>query len=170
MQRYRRKHHTSDCNYKCNRSRSTGSVIIIIMASFMFMFVCLFNVYCVHIFKVLAAVKYITTRETAGNAENENSIISSCCPSTFCLRFPTRKGLYLQPMKPDSRSRDCYVCNKTQLTLEIDTNINTLAFFIEKVIFSYIYIYIYYYYFLVDWRFGYVYFKLNYSFRINFRC
>ena len=98
------------------------------------MFVCLRH--CVFVFKVLAAVKYITTRETAADTDNNNesnNIISSCCPATFCLRFPTRKGLYLQPMKPDTRSKDCYVCNKTQLTLEIDTNINTLAFLIDKV-------------------------------------
>mmetsp|Transcript_7033 Transcript_7033/g.7145 ORF Transcript_7033/g.7145 Transcript_7033/m.7145 type:complete len:344 (-) Transcript_7033:261-1292(-) len=56
------------------------------------------------------------------------------CPHTYCQRMPNRKGYYLQPTAPDPPVGACYVCNLSQLTLQIDTSVSTLYDFLKLVV------------------------------------
>jgi ubiquitin-like 1-activating enzyme E1 B len=49
-------------------------------------------------------------------------------PQTYCIRFPTRKGFYLQPSTPDEPVETCYVCRKSQLTLQVSPFPNFFRF------------------------------------------
>ena len=37
--------------------------------------------------------------------------IGEACKYTYCLREPTRKGLYLQPTPLEKPATSCFVCN-----------------------------------------------------------
>jgi hypothetical protein len=43
-------------------------------------------------------------------------------------------GYYLQPTAPDPPVGSCYVCNLSQLTLQIDTSVSTLNGFLRLVV------------------------------------
>ena len=49
----------------------------------------------------------------------KNGIEDAVCPLTYCLRKCTRKGVYLQPTAPDAPSSTCYVCNSSQINLQV---------------------------------------------------
>jgi ubiquitin-like 1-activating enzyme E1 B len=40
-------------------------------------------------------------------------------PQVYCLRYPNRKGFYLQPSTSDGPQDTCYVCSKSQVTLQV---------------------------------------------------
>lgn len=63
-----------------------------------------------------------------------DSDIQTVCAHTYCLRSRTRKGVYLQPTKPEGPSKNCFVCNKTMLVLVTDTHERSLEELLGKVI------------------------------------
>lgn len=42
--------------------------------------------------------------------------VKEVCKYTYCLRNPTRKGLYLQPVKLADPSPSCFVCGVSQVS------------------------------------------------------
>lgn len=78
--------------------------------------------------QVAEAVKFLTTftkhalfNPAGGEAEKSaiKKTINKMFPQVYCLRFPTRKGIYLQPTSSDEPSATCYVCGKSQLTIQV---------------------------------------------------
>lgn len=78
--------------------------------------------------QVAEAVKFLTTFtkqelfNPVGGDEAKAAIrktINKTFPQVYCLRFPTRKGIYLQPTSSDEPLSTCYVCGKSQLTLQV---------------------------------------------------
>lgn len=50
----------------------------------------------------------------------EQAKLSVC--HTYCLRLPTRRGYYLQPLEAEKSLPSCYVCNKSQITLQVTSH------------------------------------------------
>ena len=70
--------------------------------------------------QVMSAVKLLKT------LDKDKMDINKACPHTYCVRFPTRKGLYLQPTKPEQPNPNCFVCSKAPRHLTIDVHMRTL--------------------------------------------
>ncbi|CBJ28585.1 putative ubiquitin activating enzyme [Ectocarpus siliculosus] len=60
--------------------------------------------------------------------------IGEACRYTYCLREPTRKGLYLLPTPLEKPAKSCFVCNTSTLELCLDTETLTLADLVERVL------------------------------------
>ncbi|CAM9189780.1 unnamed protein product, partial [Laminaria digitata] len=60
--------------------------------------------------------------------------ISEACRYTYCLREPTRKGLFLLPTPLEKPARSCFVCNTNTLELCLDTDTLTLQDLVDKVL------------------------------------
>ncbi|CAM9771988.1 unnamed protein product, partial [Discosporangium mesarthrocarpum] len=56
------------------------------------------------------------------------------CRYTYCLREPTRKGLFLQPTRLQKPSDGCHVCGTPIVELCVDTGRFTLKELIDKVL------------------------------------
>ena len=78
--------------------------------------------------QVQQATKFITsfTKQELFDPSNEENAteafkqrILTLFPHCYCLRFPTRKGVYLQPSSSDPPVNACYVCGKSELTLQV---------------------------------------------------
>ncbi len=80
--------------------------------------------------QVLAAIKYITSPSPIERVEDFKFI----CPDTFCVRYPSGSGRYLQPVLPDEPNPRCYVCGRSEQTIEIDTHLTTLQDFVTVVL------------------------------------
>ena len=59
--------------------------------------------------QVMEAVKVLVSQDIAGPV----------LPHVYCLREPTRKGVYLMPTEPDEPTDGCFVCSTAQLQLEV---------------------------------------------------
>uniref|UniRef100_A0A0C9S4A9 SUMO-activating enzyme subunit n=1 Tax=Wollemia nobilis TaxID=56998 RepID=A0A0C9S4A9_9CONI len=55
------------------------------------------------------------------------------CKMTYCLEHPSKKML-LMPVEPFEPNRSCFVCSKTPLSLEVNTQHTKLKDIIEKVV------------------------------------
>ena len=80
--------------------------------------------------QVLSAIKYITSEKNIEKLEDLKMI----CPDTYCVRYPSASGRYLQPVLPDNPNPGCYVCARNEQTIEIDTKVTTLQEFLNTVI------------------------------------
>ena len=60
--------------------------------------------------------------------------IKKSCPHTYCLRMPTRKGLFLQPTEPEGPNTSCFVCSSDTLQVNIDIHTWTVGKFLDLVI------------------------------------
>ena len=60
--------------------------------------------------------------------------IAKSCPATYVLRSATRRGHYLEPTQPEEPATQCYVCNASQISLQIDIHETTLEEFIKVVL------------------------------------
>ena len=80
--------------------------------------------------EVLSAVKYITSPTTVQSIDDLKRI----CPDTFCVRYPSGSGRYLQPVLPDEPNPGCYVCTRNEQVIEIDTKVTTLQEFLDTVL------------------------------------
>ena len=63
--------------------------------------------------QVIEAVKVLSHNRNRPSAAPWRDVVRH----TYCLRTPTRKGVYLQPTETDPPNPNCYLCNRTQLTL-----------------------------------------------------
>lgn len=79
--------------------------------------------------QVAEAVKFLTNftkkelfNPAGGDAEKAEikKTINKVFPQVYCLRFPTRKGVFLQPTSSDEPMTTCYVCGKSQLSLQVN--------------------------------------------------
>mmetsp|Transcript_23168 Transcript_23168/g.33967 ORF Transcript_23168/g.33967 Transcript_23168/m.33967 type:complete len:628 (-) Transcript_23168:232-2115(-) len=77
----------------------------------------------------VAQAMHILSQMSADVALKRNS-----CPTTYCQRMPTRRGHYLCPSSTSEPQEDCYVCNTSQQTLEIDTEKSTLDTLVSSVV------------------------------------
>lgn len=60
--------------------------------------------------------------------------ITKRCPATYVLRSATRRGHYLEPTSPEEPATQCYVCNASQISLQIDIHETNLEEFIKVVL------------------------------------
>mmetsp|Transcript_28807 Transcript_28807/g.48350 ORF Transcript_28807/g.48350 Transcript_28807/m.48350 type:complete len:300 (+) Transcript_28807:1-900(+) len=60
--------------------------------------------------------------------------IHKLCPHAYCLRLPTRRGMFLQPSEPEPPVSACYVCGTAEVSLQIDVHNTTLGEVVAKVI------------------------------------
>ena len=68
-------------------------------------------------------------------ANNTNELdIKKSCPHTYCLRMPTRKGLYLQPTEPEGPNTSCFVCSSHTLQVNVDIKTWTVGKFLDLVL------------------------------------
>lgn len=65
----------------------------------------------------------VPSSSSAVSKEELRTRLAKLFPSVYCLRFPTRKGQYLQPCSSDTPVAACYVCGKSQLTLQVTQKI-----------------------------------------------
>jgi ubiquitin-like 1-activating enzyme E1 B len=56
------------------------------------------------------------------------------CKHTYCLRAATRRGLYIQPTSPEEPKSECFVCQTSQVTVQLDTSKTTLGDLLVKVL------------------------------------
>lgn len=49
----------------------------------------------------------------------KDGVDTAVCPLTYCIRNCTRKGVFIQPTVADFPSSSCYVCNSSQIKLEV---------------------------------------------------
>eukprot|EP01018_Ginkgo_biloba_P004252 Gb_05679 [translate_table: standard] len=55
------------------------------------------------------------------------------CRMTYCLQHPSRKML-LMPVEPFEPNNSCYVCSKTPISLEVNTQLTKLKDVVEKIV------------------------------------
>jgi ubiquitin-like 1-activating enzyme E1 B len=48
------------------------------------------------------------------------------CKHTYCLRAATRRGLYIQPTDPEEPRSECFVCQTSQVTVQVRLQITTI--------------------------------------------
>jgi len=81
--------------------------------------------------QVMQAIKVLQFNDY----ENLNAdYINKSCPATYVLRSATRRGHYLEPTSPEEPASQCYVCNASQITLQIDINETSLEELIKFVL------------------------------------
>jgi hypothetical protein len=61
------------------------------------------------------------------DSNSSNAVVRRICRHTYCLRMPTRRGYYLQPSEPEDPEPSCYVCNISQLTVQVRVNLAAAA-------------------------------------------
>jgi len=64
----------------------------------------------------------------------DTDFINKKCPAIYVLRSATRRGHYLEPTAPEEPADQCYVCNASQISLQIDINETTLEELIKQVL------------------------------------
>lgn len=96
--------------------------------------------------QVLQAMKFLTTftkqelfidNEKQHSEEDLKTIkqkMLKLFPHVYCSRLPNRKGVFLQPSESDAPVTSCFVCGKSELTLQIDVEKTTLDTLVTKVI------------------------------------
>ena len=80
--------------------------------------------------QVMAAVKILRHNLEEG----QDYDMKKCCPHTYCLRHPTRKGFFLQPTPPECPVSTCFVCAASIMEVFIDTTNRTLEDFVKSVL------------------------------------
>lgn len=81
---------------------------------------------------IVAGIQVLQAFQVVASGRSDGAL--AACPHTYCLRMPTRKGVYLQPSAAEAPVAACYVCNTAQMTIQIDTNVATLGDLLKYVI------------------------------------
>mmetsp|Transcript_29432 Transcript_29432/g.41979 ORF Transcript_29432/g.41979 Transcript_29432/m.41979 type:complete len:653 (-) Transcript_29432:14-1972(-) len=74
----------------------------------------------------------VVSSDSSASASSKELAQTLC--HTYCLRLPTRRGLYLQPLEAEGPAAACYVCGTAQISLQIDTEVSTLGDLVLKVL------------------------------------
>lgn len=68
---------------------------------------------------IISVPLFVYAAQEGETAEQHLSRVQHNCPHTYCLRLPTRKGLYLQPCQAEAPVPACYVCGASEVTVQV---------------------------------------------------